>query len=323
MKSGLSRGRAAASLLPFLLLAGSCTSRAPDVGSRRGGLGSATLVAPASILPLDKGLARLPAENAQDVLGFKGTVPPQAPAYAVAFSPGLTGLFQPSGKPAVLPLNAGHVSTLAYVADVGRTPIHVRLLCVADGEQRACAPNASVWDMALTGDTIGLARVNIAATAGIRLDVLLDIFGDGTRPYPTSTDLYAYVGETKGQFTGQPVPVTKRFYGGCNFAELTNTLQGPRPVHRWVRNRPLYMLVQTCANNAFSLVVRALLVVNDSQVIAVQRVGWSSPVEIVADRAWSGTVPIADGYNRIQVWVLLLGHHLHGFWITHPVDLST
>ena len=156
-----------------------------------------------------------------------------------------------------------------------------------NSEQIACAPDASVWELAVPAQTVAFLPLEIEASAGDRLDILLIPSEQAGYPFPFSVSFLMFVGHRSSIAVAVAVTPSERVwpFDGCGFARV---LHDPPPLET-VRNPPtternaaLSLLIETCEPNE---TMRLVAIGDRHRVISIDDPIWRSPVTVEGQTA--------------------------------------
>jgi hypothetical protein len=274
-------------------------------------------------VPIESAIGDIDSENAGVIRIALERVPEPLPPKAVSLVKFLVAaMTSPVGLTVATPPD-GVLRSEFVVAAPGSNSIRVGLLCLRNVEQVPCAPTAAVWDIKLPPYTLAPATVEVPANEGDRLDFIVLVAGDATRPEPASTALSVTVGS--GVQTNEAVsasPSHSAVFGGCGFATITADTS-PQKTFRVPGTQPLerqlFLVVQPCPASARFEVVRAVQIVDELTALSLPGLESFTRVTPPALVIPLPRVSRVRSGSDVRIVVFRDGSPA---WITHPVRFA-
>ena len=237
--------------------------------------------------PLEQVWPSLHPETQKYLETFAATVPEHLPELAYVSSVILNPMLPSSTDTLVLTRTEGYAGMQVGLANVGSNFNQPNVLCLRNGVQAGCAPEADVWGVTLPPKTMALLQARIAAEAEDRLTFLF-LAQDGPKRVEPGSQLSRVFVE---RAPGPPVswvdaPTHAQLFGGCNFAILIkdpNNTDASTNTYFRSANTPhgtvIYLLIQLCevTNEDY---VRLIPIVDRMRVANLDGEVWQSAVRL-------------------------------------------
>jgi len=274
-------------------------------------------------IPIANGLAGIDSDHAKFIRLAVANVPAPLPVEAVSLLKFVIGEETSGHGLRFLRVTGSDLNTKVVVADPGSNSVHLKLLCLRNFHQVSCSPTASFWRITLPPSSIVQAPVTFDVTQGDRLDFLLIVAGDLSRPEPASADVPISVGPSHPSQVEAEGSGHASVFGGCDFATIVTRTSFQATFHKpgkQTASTPLFLVVQPCERDSKSeeVTIRAAAVVDGSSVVSLP--GLDSFVRFVGPAMVQpiAGISLTPG-SEIQMVVFRADKPA---WITHPVDLT-
>ncbi len=271
--------------------------------------------------PLLEALLQLHPTNRERLLDFIATVPDPLPndlahPQAVFFQPR-----EPfSQNTLVVSRSDGYVEREAAIANPGSNDRITNVICLRNGEQTSCTPEADVWSVSLPAETLAFVPLRIPSEPGDALTILFIPDREPERYQPGSSMLLLFVEQDPPPHLEYlEAPAREKLYDGCDFAHVQSHLDANRPIQipgAQKRGMRLYLIFQTCDPVAEEL-VQLVPIVDRSRVIDLPDDVWRMPVRLAnpatvieidtqllgdADEFQIAVVPVGESVRRVPDW---------------------
>lgn len=215
-------------------------------------------IVPVKAQPLEMVLPQFPPDTRQFIADFKTTVPESLPPLAFA---SYTEIIQelPSSSSSeqshasIVNLGVdGYANFFVMQANIGSNPFQPNVLCLRNGQQISCSPEADAWQLSLSPETAALMKARIRAEEGDHITLLFLPDRETERVQLGANIKWVDVKErVTVPATAMDVPTHTSLYGGCDFVTL---IKDPAAtdfmnfnLHTGVqRGTTLYLLIQLC-----------------------------------------------------------------------------
>lgn len=241
--------------LAGLLLMGGCSGGIQDGSPRHND------VSVASTVSLEDGIEMLSVADAALIHnGRAGKAPADLPSHALAVGVFGVGEYDdPPRRPSEL-----------VVANYWSTLLRMNVICLVDGVQASCSPEAGVWRVEL--DEPGIAIVALPESDA-RRDVILAEERDHMveRTYPISYARPIDGWDVPFSTVSDPPPAITNPLGGCDWALLMDNLD-PRETFKPLRTKgdeAVHLVMSMCPGNA-SYEMRPLVLLDDTTVAQIE-----------------------------------------------------
>lgn len=213
-------------------------------------------IVPVEGQPLEQVLPQFHPDTRQFIEDFKATVPESLPPLAfAAFSavnPQFSSFLPESQLSIVEITDDGYAEFLIAQANIGSNPFQPNVLCLHNGRQVSCSPEADVWQLTLAPETVALMTARIPAERGDHITLLFLPDREPERAQLGANIKWVDVEErVTVPTTWVKAPTHTSLYGGCDFVTL---IKDPAAtdfmnfnLHAGVqRSVTLYLLIQLC-----------------------------------------------------------------------------
>ncbi len=251
--------------------------------------------------PLEAMLPKLHPELQSFVSNFAATVPdktrlPEMAYVSVVFvDPTSWGQPAQSGGAQIVKQSNGYLDTQLVIGNVGWNTNQPNVICLRNGSQTGCTPEAEVWQVDLPAQTMAFLPVHFKASPGDQLTFLFLAHNELERGEPASQSVEVYVDYQPTELPGfVDAPPQAKVLGGCDNVALTthNTFRSTfRPPRIQKRGDPLYVLVQLCRPTGQEY-VWLVPIVNRTTVPDIQGEVWHSLVKLPTMNESAAVVPV-------------------------------
>lgn len=251
---------------------------------------SSLKIAEVEAQPLDQVLPQFDEETRQFIKDFEVTIPDPLPPLALAtftaINPDQPILPLPDDKQALVGRTlSGQAEALVVRANLGSNSFQENVLCLRNGRQVSCSPEADLWQFTLAPETAALMTARMLAERGDHLVFLFLPDRDTERVQRGATIKWVYVEERiKPPRTWVEAPTHRRLYGGCDFVTLIKDPDSTDPLNFNLyagvrRGTTLYLLIQLCdpSGNEY---IQLAAVADRTIVIDLPGNEWRSPLRL-------------------------------------------